>query len=382
MFRIHRARAALALAAALAGAALPASAKEITLPPSGDNQPCTVIQHVGLATVRVDYSSPDVHGPNGEDRTGKIWGGLVPYGLHDQGFNDCTQCPWRAGANENTVLTLSHDALVEGRPLAAGRYGVFMIAGPEEWTVIFSRNSTSWGSYWYDPKEDALRVTVKPLKSEYREWLTYEFTDRRPDRTTLALAWEHLQVPFTIAFDHMPMLYVENMRRELRDAAGFDAEQWRLAADYCLRHKVNLDEGLRWAQNAVSKPGNGVENFANLSTLARLQEANGRPDDAKRSMERAMALPGTTPVDIHMYGRALQGEGREREALDVFKANAKRFPGQWPVHVGLARGYAGTGDYRTAIVHARKALAQAPDEGNRRNLEVLIKQFEERAAAK
>uniref|UniRef100_A0A832MLE7 Tetratricopeptide repeat protein n=1 Tax=Eiseniibacteriota bacterium TaxID=2212470 RepID=A0A832MLE7_UNCEI len=189
-------------------------------------------------------------------------------------------------------------------------------------------------------------------------------------------------MPFTIAFHRMPRLCDGNMRCEPGDAAGFDAEPWRFAADDCLRHRVNLEEGLRWARNAVSKPGIGVGNLAKQSTLARLQEANRRPDDAKRSMERAMALPGTTPVDIPMHGRALQDEGRERDGLEVIKSNAKRFPGRWPVHVGFARGYAGTGDDRTALVHARKALALAPDEGNRRNLEGLIKPFEERAAAK
>jgi hypothetical protein len=72
--------------------------------------------------VTVDYSSPDVHGPGGEDRAGKIWGELVPYGLHDLGFNDCKQCPWRGGANENTVLTVSHDVTVEDQPPKAARF--------------------------------------------------------------------------------------------------------------------------------------------------------------------------------------------------------------------------------------------------------------------
>ena len=37
-----------------------------------------------------------------------------------------------------------------------------------------------WGSFDYNPAADALRVTVKPRKHEYREWLAYEFTTRRP----------------------------------------------------------------------------------------------------------------------------------------------------------------------------------------------------------
>lgn len=67
--------------------------------------------------------------------------------------------PWRAGSNENTVFDVSHPVLVQGKPLPAGRYGLHMLAGPTEWTLIFSKNSTSWGSFSYDEKEDQLRVT-------------------------------------------------------------------------------------------------------------------------------------------------------------------------------------------------------------------------------
>src|SRR5688572_7868106 len=131
---------------------------QITTPPSGDNQKSSVTQYIGLVKVTIDYNSPDVHAPNGEDRTGKIWGTLVPFGMIDDPFGTCTECPWRAGANENTVFSVSHDVTIEGQPLPAGRYGLHMVAGPEEWTLIFSKNADSWGSYYYDAAEDALRV--------------------------------------------------------------------------------------------------------------------------------------------------------------------------------------------------------------------------------
>ena len=129
--------------------------------------------------VTIDYSSPRVvRGKN--DRRGKIWGELVPWGLSDLGLNGCTSCPWRAGANENTTFTVTHDVKVQGQPLAAGTYGLHMIPGQDEWTVIFSKDASSWGSFWYDPKNDALRVKTKAGKSDYHEWLTYEFTEREP----------------------------------------------------------------------------------------------------------------------------------------------------------------------------------------------------------
>ena len=206
-----------------------AQTQAITLPPNGDNQRSEVIQQIGLVRASIEYSSPDVHAPNGDDRRGKIWGALVPYGIHDLGFNN-RKGPWRAGANENTVFTVSHPVKINGQPLAAGRYGLHMLASDKEWTVIFSKNSTSWGSFTYDAAEDVLRVTVKPEKSPYREWLSYDFIDRKSDRATVALQWEELSVPFTIAVDDMPTLYIDNMRRELRDFAGFRSREWLAAA--------------------------------------------------------------------------------------------------------------------------------------------------------
>src|SRR5262249_14185033 len=144
----------------VAGAAQAQNVGGLTMPPSGGNQKASVAQHIGLVKVSVDYSSPHVHSPVGEDRKGKISGTLVPYGMANLGFGTCgDQCPWRGGANENTVFTTSHAIKVQGKELPAGAYGLHFVPGKDEWTVIFSKNSTSWGSFFYDAKEDALRVT-------------------------------------------------------------------------------------------------------------------------------------------------------------------------------------------------------------------------------
>ena len=143
------AAAVLALAALLAAGPAAAQFPGVTVPPSGGNQRATVAQGIGLVRVSIDYSSPHVHSPSGEDRKGKIWGALVPYGMANLGFGTCgDQCPWRGGANENTVFTTSHDIKVQGQTLPAGTYGLHFIPGKEEWTVVFSKNSTSWGSFF------------------------------------------------------------------------------------------------------------------------------------------------------------------------------------------------------------------------------------------
>lgn len=346
-------------------------AQSITLPPSGDNQRSELVQQIGIVRVSIEYSSPDVHAPNGEDRRGKIWGTLVPYGIYDLQFNN-RKGPWRAGANENTVFTVSHPVKIQGQPLAAGRYGLHMIAGEREWTVIFSKNSTSWGSFSYEPSEDALRVQATPEKAPYREWLAYDFVDRRPDRATVALEWEDLRLPFTITVDDMPSLYIENIRRELRNMPGFRWQEWQAAAQYCLQTNHNLDEALTWADNAIALPGVGQANFGTYSTKAQILEKLSRPADAAKVMAAALDLPNAQAIDIHQYGRRLLTQGKAKEAMDVFQKNAKRFGDAWPVHVGLARGYSATGDFKTALKHAEIALTQAPDPLNKKSLEDAV----------
>ena len=347
---------------------------QVTTPPSGDNQKASVSQNIGIVKVTVDYSSPDVHAPNGDDRHGKIWGQLVPYGLANLGFGTCTECPWRAGANENTVFTVSHDVKIEGQTLPAGSYGLHMIADPNEWTVIFSKNNSSWGSFFYDPKEDALRVKVKPAKSEYHEWLTYEFTDRQPEKATVALEWEDLQIPLNITVDNMADLYLAKIRNELRDSNGFAWQSWVQAAQYAMQVKHN-DDALEFADAAVHRQFVGVENFRTLSILAAAQEAAGKTADAKATMDKALMHATATPVDLHQYARQLLAQGKKEEALRVSELNAKRNPNVWPVNVGLARGYSAVGRYKDALKYAKLALAQAPDPVNKKSLEDAVKKL-------
>lgn len=171
-------------------------------------------------------------------------------------------------------------------------------------------------------------------------------------------------------------LYFDQIRRELRSSPGFNWQNWNAAAQYALETQKNLDEGLRWAQRATDPQFGGQETFASLSTLSALQAANGKADDARKTMERAIALPGTSAGEIHQFGRQLQTQGKNDEAMKVFEANAKKFPNQWPVNVGLARGHMGLGHKQEALAAARAAMAQAPDDTSRRNLETLIQQIE------
>lgn len=170
---------------------------ELTQPPNGDNQRAEVSQWIGLVKVSIAYHSPRVHF-RGRERTGHIWGELIPYGLFDEGFGPSTATPWRAGANETTLITLSHDVKIEGRDLKAGTYGLFLeLAKSGPWFWIFSTNP-GWGSFQYDAKDNALRVAVNPQDAPFAEFLTYGFDDRLPSSAVAYLQWENKRVPFRI----------------------------------------------------------------------------------------------------------------------------------------------------------------------------------------
>ncbi len=360
-----------------AGAAL-AQYPGLTLPPSGNNQKAAVIQYLGPVRVSIEYSSPAVHTADGTDRRGKIWGGLVPYGLAPLGaFGNGKPDPWRAGANENTVFAVSDPVQIEGQNLPAGRYGLHMIPGQEEWTIIFSKDSGSWGSFSYEQSADALRITAKPHKHEYREYLTYEFPLRKLDQAVAELQWEDLAIGWNIKVPNINEIYVTHLQQELKSVPGFNYEAFQNAAQFCVQANTHLDQALVWADAALNPAAAGAVNFSTLSTKAMVLSKMNREEEAAKLMDTALHLPGTTAQEIHFYGRRLQAEKKQAEAVKIFEYNAQRFGDEWPVHVGLTRAYAYQGDIPKALEHAKKALTQAPDDLNRKSLEAMIKTFSE-----
>ena len=153
----------------------------------------SVMQRLGIDTdITIEYSRPGVKGR-------KIWGELVPYGLAPGNeYSNEKPYPWRAGANENTTIEFSKDVLIEGNKLPAGKYGIHMIPSEKDWTIIFSKNNSGWGSFAYNQEEDALRVTVTPTEIPHQEWLIFGFGNLAGTSATAFLLWEKLKVPFKI----------------------------------------------------------------------------------------------------------------------------------------------------------------------------------------
>jgi hypothetical protein len=348
------------------------SYSQLLVPPNGGNKKAMVGERLGITDVTIHYDRPGVKG-----REGKIWGDLVQKGFNDLGFGTSKAAPWRAGANENTTIEFSTPVSIEGQALPAGKYGFFIAYDPDDCTLIFSKNTTSWGSFFYDPKEDVLRVKVKPQPLDKSvEWLTYQFLDETNTGATIALAWEKLKIPFKVETDYNN-LQLESFRRELRSEKSFNPgwQSFNQAAQFCLQNNIDLDEGMQWADDAISLPFIGQKNFVTLSTKAGFLKKQNKDAEADALMKEA--LPMGTVNQLHNYARQLLQQKKSKEAFEVFKVNFDKNPNEFTTQVGMARGYSAMGDYKKALGFAQKALPKAPDNGNKTNVEKMIKTLEE-----
>ena len=339
------------LMAAMSGAMSELSpAQSFVLDLPRQSQHAQISQRIGITDITINYHRPLVN-----DR--KVWDGLVPYGK-----------VWRAGANENTTITFSDPVLIEGKPLDKGTYGLHMIPNADEWTIIFSKNSTSWGAFTYDQAEDALRVTVKPKAADMHNALTYDFDELQPDSAVVELEWEKVAVPFKVAVDVHDVVEA-SLKKQLRNLPQYTWMSWDDAANYLLAEKIAFDDALKYANKSIENE----DRYDNEMTKSKVLTALNRKDEAATAQKKALAM--ASPLQIHLYARQLQGEKRNEEAFAIFRENAKKHPDQWFVHSGLARMYCAQGKFDDAAKEMKVALAGAPD-NQKSYLDGLVKRLE------
>jgi hypothetical protein len=345
---------------------------QLDLPASGNNTRATISEEVGITSITIKYSRPDVN-----KREGKIWGdgNVVTYGFSTQNFlTGKNTSPWRAGANENTIIIFEHDVKVEGQPLKAGTYGLFMAMGADNVTVIFSNQSDAWGSFYYDEKYDALRVNVKPVALDKSvEWLKYEFIEQKEKSCTIAMQWEKVSVPFKIDVD-VDNIVLARLREELTSRKGFTPALVLTATQYCFNKSINLEEALVWSKRAIDGQG-GQKTYITLRNLATAYEKLNRIPEADSTMNEALLI--ATANQYTAYGRTLITQKRLDKAMEVFIASQKRYGDVFGVNGGLMSGYSAKGDFKKAIMYAEKAMAQAPNDAAKKQLEGNIAKLKE-----
>ncbi len=345
---------------------------QLDLPPSGGNPKASITEEVGITSITINYSRPDVN-----KREGKIWGdgNIVTYGFSTTNFStNKNNSPWRAGANECTTISFEHDVKVEGQPLKAGTYGLFMAMGADNVTIIFSKQTDAWGSFSYDEKDDVLRVNVKPVALDKSvEWLKYEFIEQREKYCVIAMQWEKLSVPFKVEVD-VDNIVLARIREELTSRKGFFPALILQATQYCFSKNINLEEALSWSKKAIDG-FNGQKTYITLRNLATAYEKLNRIPQADSTMTEALTI--ATANQYTAYGRLLITQKRADKALEVFLASQKRYGDVYGVNNGLMSGYSAKGDFKNAIKYAEKAMAQAPNDATKKQLEGLIAKLKE-----
>lgn len=311
-----------------------------------------VSQTIGVTDITISYHRPSVNNR-------KIWGGLIPFGQ-----------VWRAGANENTTISFSDPVKIEGKDLAAGTYGIHSIPTEDTWTIIFSKNSTSWGSFTYDEHEDALRVTVKPQPADMQEMLRYEFDNVANNSALIDLRWEKLMIPVKIEVDTKEIVFAHAKDTYLRGLAQFAWQGFFQAAAYCVQANTHLDDALTWIDKSIALN----ENANNLFLKGGLLEKLGKSAEADALRKRMITI-ARTEADMNLVGYTYLNAGKKKEAIDIFKKNVKAYPDSWNVFDSLGEVYAANGDNKQAIENYSKALSMVKDAPNKQRISDIIQKL-------
>jgi tetratricopeptide (TPR) repeat protein len=322
----------------------------------------SVTQTIGISTVKVSYSRPKVNGR-------EIWGALVPYGWNVQPFGLGNSAPWRAGANENTVIELSHDAKIEGQLVPKGSYGLFFVINPDNTgEVILSKEYKSWGSFFYDSKADQLRAKIQVRENPMTESLTYDFINLTKTGAELVLNWEKKQFPVKVEFD-VDNIVMANATQELKGPIGFNPQGAISAANYALQNKVNLEQGLAWIDQALA----ANKTFTTLRVKAGLLQAMGKKDEGDKLVTEGMSI--ATEAELNNYGYQLMGQGSNDKAIEILTLATQKFPKSPNAWDSLGEAYATKGDKSNAIKNFKKALSMNPPANIRANSEKFLKQY-------
>lgn len=170
--------AAVGVVALLLSAPRPARGQAIPFSQHG-----TVSQRVGVTDILIEYNRPVARGRTLFDAAGVVRPGRI----------------WHPGADSATRITFSRDVAVEGQPLRAGRYSLWLLtAEPSPWILIVSRAVEVFHSPYPGEEYDVLRVPVTPESGSHMDALAFYFPVVAPDSAVLRLHWGTTIVPIRL----------------------------------------------------------------------------------------------------------------------------------------------------------------------------------------
>lgn len=191
-----------------------------------------ISQIVGNKLISVEYERPSA-------RKRLIYGGLVPWNK-----------VWRTGAGNCTKIAFDKEVTIGGQKVPAGNYSVFTIPNPNEWVVILNKDTTLYGSYHYNSKNDVTRFTVLPKETNrYYETLNFDI-ELIQHNAKIYVSWANTQINFhikTSTNEKMEKL----IREELLTGKNQASNMYAGAASYLTFREMDYENALKLAEKAI-----------------------------------------------------------------------------------------------------------------------------------
>ncbi len=309
------------------------------------SQSRTTKANIGKCDISISYHSPSVNGR-------KIFGGIVPFNF----VVDGTEYPWRAGSNQRTTIDFSHDVVIEGHKLAAGSYGFLVLVNEDEWTLIFS-SGKSWGAFNYDKTNDVLRVPIKTQKTDFQEWLSYEFTNPKTESVDIQLRWERTAVTFNVETNALDNILVDLENKEDKTAATYQ----ELAIRTLEKDPTDFNKSLEFLEISKGKIDDYEEEYNkkaytfNYKVLkGELLVNMGKKDKGNQLIKEA--LDNAEGFNIYYYAlNKLMVKGDKDGAFTILNNALKKYPDNHANHLAFGEYYLKMGDQQKATEHFKKA---------------------------
>lgn len=222
----------------------------------------------GYTDLAIEYHRPNLRGR-------KVFGHLLPWGEL-----------WRAGANENTLVTFSQAVIIGDSEVPAGTYSVFLIPNEyKEWIWILNSQTDHWGARRYDDRKDVVRVSAKPRKlTERIESLEYRWLNAGPQSVDLALEWEWTRITLPIALATNAEV-AQRAADHLNPAK--DPKEYYAAARYYLDNDLDLKQAKAWMDRWAAED---KEQFGRMRYQAIIEYQLGNQERGRQLMERSLEL--------------------------------------------------------------------------------------------
>lgn len=305
----------------------------------GPNPSAEVHHQLCVVNLKVTFGRPSA-------RDRHLWGGVVPYdGL------------WRAGADWNTTFTLSHEITIQGEQLAPGTYGLHVIPGEENCTVIFSNDYRSWGSFSYTEANDALRITSQLEDAPYhQEQLAYYFEGGNEDQATLYLHWGKKRIPMAISIPQKQYV-IEHFTTELMGPSKWSWTGHYNAAKYLYERDWEPELAEKWLDMSLAI----AQSPFNLQLKAQYCYKRGEQTIGDSLLSEAVELANPTEQGNMIFVLSESGV-RNDECIAWYKLTVEKFPERWRPYIMLAHAYHNDGREKERDQTARKAYEMAPNQ--------------------